>query len=60
MRNKYILIRAEGPYEGYTCEGFFDSVAEAKACIKDWDYNPETCELYELKSEKNFLKEEEK
>lgn len=54
--NKYILIRSEGAYEGYSCEGFFDSVEEAKACIKDWDFDPEKCELYELKSEKNLLK----
>lgn len=55
MKNKYILIRHEGEYEGYTCEGFFDCVEEAKACIKDWDYDPKKCELYELKSSKNFL-----
>ncbi len=54
--NKYILIRSEGAYEGYSCEGFFDSVEEAKACIKDWDFDPEKCELYELKSGKNLLK----
>jgi hypothetical protein len=57
MKNKYILIRCEGPYEGYTCEGFFDSVDEAKVCIKDWDYDTKKCELYELKSDKDFLKE---
>ena len=56
MKNKYILIRYEGEYEGYSFEGFFESIGEAKQCIKDWDYDPEKCELYELKSSKNFLK----
>jgi len=56
--NKYILIRCEGAYDGYSCEGFFDSVEEAKTCIIDWDYDIKKCELYELKSDKNFLEEE--
>jgi len=56
---KYILIRCEGPYEGYACEGFFDSVEEAKKCIKEWDYKEDECELYELKTGKNILRPEE-
>lgn len=56
MKNRFILIRCEGEYEGYSCEGFFDSVEEAKNCIKDWDFDIKKCELYELKSEKNFLR----
>lgn len=52
----YILIRFEGEYEGYSCEGFFETVHEAKQCIKDWGYDIEKCTLYELKSVKNYLR----